>query len=337
MAMAQKAIPIIQHWDNDMMKALQFKKTGTLDALEVCDVAMPVLSSGDVLVNIHAAGINPSDIKNVLGRFPYTTVPRIPGRDFAGVVVEGPAEWLGKAVWGSGKGVGFTRDGAHAEYLAFPIAGLSLKPDALSFTQAACVGVPYITALEALDRSGVKKDTRLLVIGAAGAVGHAALALAKLRGANSIGAVRRPEQQAMLSAQGIDSMLLSDETDLAKTTYEKWTGGADVVFDTTGLWLAGAVGAIATHGTIAVISAPAEKVVPFPLLDFYRSGGNIVGINSLLHDLSECANRLDQLKNLFDQGLAAPDNLRECTLADGQNVYTEINNGYSQKSVFVMA
>jgi NADPH2:quinone reductase len=317
------------------MHALQFDNTGSLDALEYRDVTMPVSGDGDVLIKVHAAGVNPSDIKNVLGRFPYTTAPRIPGRDFSGVVVEGPNEWKGKAVWGSGKGVGFTRDGAHAEYLAFPVSGLSQKPDCLSFAQAACVGVPYITALEALDRSGVKTDTRLLVIGAAGAVGGAAIALAKQRGAHILGAVRKPAQQAMLQTQGTDSVLLSDELALAHDVREKFATGADVVFDTTGLWLAGSVAAMATHGTVAVISAPPEKTVPFPLLDFYRSGGNIVGINSLLHELPACANMLDHLRKLFDAGLAAPINLRECTLADGVQVYRDVDAGCGKKCVLV--
>lgn len=318
------------------MKALQFGKTGTLDALEWRDVAMPVLNDGDVLVKVHASGINPSDIKNVLGRFPYTTLPRIPGRDFSGVVVEGPDAWKGKAVWGSGKGVGFTRDGAHADYLAFPVSGLSLKPETLSFAEAACVGVPYITALEALDRAGVKKDTRLLVIGAAGAVGSAAIALARLRGARIVGAVRKPAQQAALAAQGVDSILLADEVSLGASAQQHFSAGADVVFDTTGLWLAGAVGAIGTHGTIAVISAPAEKIVSFPLLDFYRSGGNIVGVNSLLHELPACASMLDQLRTMFDNGLAAPGNLCERRLADGVQAYRDVDAGYGQKCVFVM-
>lgn len=318
------------------MKALQFEKTGTLDALALREVALPALAGEDVLIKVHAAGINPSDIKNVLGRFPYTTLPRIPGRDFSGTVIEGPEEWKGKAVWGSGKGVGFTRNGAHAEYLAFPVSGLSLKPEALSFAEAACVGVPYITALEALDRAGVKKDTRLLVIGAAGAVGNAAMALARLRGTTILGAVRKPAQQAALAAQGIDSILLSDEVSLAASVQPYFSGGADVVFDTTGLWLAGAVSALRVHGTIAVISAPAERIVPFPLLDFYRSGGNMVGINSLLHELPACAAMLDKLKVMFDNGLAAPGNLCERTLTDGVQAYRDVDAGCGQKCVFVM-
>jgi NADPH2:quinone reductase len=318
------------------MHALQFDKTGTLDALELRDVAIPVLNTGDVLVKIHAAGINPSDIKNVLGRFPYTTLPRIPGRDFSGVVIEGPSEWKGKAVWGSGKGIGFSRDGAHAEYLAFPVTGLSLKPDALSFTEAAAVGVPYITAMEALDRSGVKKNTRLLIIGAAGAVGSAAIALAKQRGAHILAAVRKPAQQATLQAQGIDSILLTDEASLSSSVQEYFPDGADSVFDTTGFWLAGAVSALHLYGTVAVIAAPVARVAEFPLLDFYRRGGNLVGVNSLLHDLPTSATMLDQLRAMFDAGMAAPGNLRECALADGIRVYRDVDGGCSEKCVFVM-
>ena len=319
-----------------LMNALQFDQTGSLDALALRDVAIPTPGNDDVLVRVHASGINPSDIKNVLGRFPYTTVPRIPGRDFAGVVVDGPDAWKGKSVWGSGKGVGFTRDGAHAEYLAFPVAGLSLKPEALSFAEAAAVGVPYITALEALDRSGVTKNTQLLVIGAAGAVGSAAIALATQRGAHILAAVRKPAQQAALQARGIDSVLLTDEASLPGIVHDYFAGGAEAIFDTTGLWLAGAVSALRMRGTIAVISAPAERIIPFPLLDFYRSGGSIVGINSLLHELPACASMLDQLRVMFDNGLAAPGNLRERTLADGVQTYRDVDAGCGEKCVFVM-
>ena len=83
------------------MKALQFDKTGDLSALRYVEVPTPVPGADEVLVQIKAAGLNPSDVKNVLGRFPYTTLPRIPGRDFAGVVVEGPQALIGQEVWGT--------------------------------------------------------------------------------------------------------------------------------------------------------------------------------------------------------------------------------------------
>jgi NADPH:quinone reductase len=66
-------------------------------------------------VQVKAAAINPSDVKNVLGKMHETTVPRVPGRDFAGIVAEGPEAWEGKAVFGSGGNLGFGRDGTHAE------------------------------------------------------------------------------------------------------------------------------------------------------------------------------------------------------------------------------
>lgn len=90
------------------MKALQFDKTGDLSSLRYVEVPTPVAGPDEVLVQIKAAGLNPSDVKNVLGRFPYTTLPRIPGRDFAGVVVEGPQALIGQEVWGTGRDLGFS-------------------------------------------------------------------------------------------------------------------------------------------------------------------------------------------------------------------------------------
>ncbi|WP_373926543.1 alcohol dehydrogenase catalytic domain-containing protein [Paludisphaera borealis] len=75
----------------------------------------PVPQAGEVLVRVQAAAINPSDVKNVLGKMGMTTVPRTPGRDFAGVVEQGPPEWIGRPVFGTGGDLGFRRDGSHAE------------------------------------------------------------------------------------------------------------------------------------------------------------------------------------------------------------------------------
>ena len=107
------------------MKALRFGETGDLKHLELLECATPRPADGEVLVRIGAARVNKSDLSNVMGRLPYTTLPRIPGRDFAGVVIEGPAPLLGQEVWGTGKELGFTRDGSHAEFIVVP-AGFGL-------------------------------------------------------------------------------------------------------------------------------------------------------------------------------------------------------------------
>ncbi len=207
------------------MKALQFDRTGDLAALSFTEIADPVPATDEVLVEVHAAGLNPSDVKNVLGRFPYTTLPRVPGRDFAGTVVKGPTELLGKSVWGTGKGLGFTRNGSHAQLMSVPLGGVALMPERMSFAQAASCGVPFTTAWDALERSQVGKGTRLLVIGS-GAVGAAAISLAKARGAQVLGAVRRAESQVELQAQGIPSLLLDSAETLAAQVDEHFPGGA---------------------------------------------------------------------------------------------------------------
>jgi NADPH:quinone reductase-like Zn-dependent oxidoreductase len=318
------------------MKALQFSRTGDLEALQYVELPMPVPAQDEVLIEVKAAGLNPSDVKNVLGRFPYTTLPRVPGRDFAGVVVEGPKALLGQEVWGTGKEPGFFRDGSHAQFLTLPAQGVALKPKSLSFSQAASLGVPYTTAWDALQRSLVSAETRLLVIGANGAVGSAALALGRILGARVLGAVRRPEHIVALQEQGFEGILLGKPEELAAQVNGVFQSGADVIFDTTGFWLAAAVPALATFGRIAIIAAPADGHVQLPSLALYRKGGSVVGINSLLYDCKACAKMLDQFGRFFDEGtLELPTGLVESPLSEGLARYDEVNQGAGEKVILL--
>ncbi|MBA1291144.1 quinone oxidoreductase family protein [Pseudomonas japonica] len=318
------------------MKALQFSSTGDLAALQVVELSRPVPAADEILVQIKAAGLNPSDVKNVLGRFPYTTMPRVPGRDFAGVVVEGPQALIGQAVWGTGKEIGFLRDGSHASYIALPANGVALKPSSLSFAQAASLGVPYTTAWDALERSLVQAGTRLLVIGANGAVGSAAIALAKVRGAQVLAAVRRPDHLQALQMQGFNTIQLGKPEDLGAQVNAVFSGGADVIFDTTGFWLPAAVPALAQFGRIAIIAAPVDGHVQLPALALYRKGGSVVGINSLLYGVEACARMLEQFGKLFDEGsLPLPTGLLESPLEEGVSRYTEVHQGSAGKVILV--
>ncbi|MCD5996008.1 zinc-binding alcohol dehydrogenase family protein [Pseudomonas sp. CDFA 602] len=318
------------------MNALQFSKTGDLAALEYVELPQPIPARDEVLIQVKAAGLNPSDVKNVLGRFPYTTLPRIPGRDFAGIVIDGPADMIGQEVWGTGREPGFFRDGSHAQFLTLPTQGVARKPKALSFVQAASLGVPYTTAWDALQRSLVTQGTRLLIIGANGAVGSAAMALGKILGAQMLGAVRRAEHLEALKQDGFDGILLDTPESLATQVNETFKDGADVIFDTTGFWLPAAVSALATFGRIAIIAAPVDGHVQLPALALYRKGGSVVGINSLLYDCAACAVMLEQFGQFFDQGLLAlPVGLVESPLSEGQARYAEVNAGGGDKIIFV--
>lgn len=316
------------------MKALQFTRTGQLDSLQVIDIPTPVPNDDEVLIEVRATGVNPSDIKNVQGLFPYTTTPRVPGRDFAGVVVKGPKELLGKSVWGgTGKGFGFYQDGSHAQYVVLPAKAVALLPDSLSFAQAATCGVPFITAWDALERSQVEAGTRFMVIGA-GSVARAAQALAEARGANVVMAARRESIVQGLNAQGIDAIQLQQEQPLAEQAQNAFGQQApEVIFDTTGHWLPEAVDTVGTFGRVAVIAAPKDGLITLPVLNLYRRGGSVIGINSLLYSLEDCAKMLSKIGAAFDKGLPIPTDFIERPLSEAVEAYQQISQGGSEKIV----
>ncbi|MDP4025660.1 zinc-binding alcohol dehydrogenase family protein [Methylobacterium sp. NEAU 140] len=309
------------------MQAVRFHVTGSLDAVRVEAVPRPEPGPGAVRVAVRAAGLNPSDAKNVLGRFPYTTVPRVPGRDFAGVVTDGPDDLVGRRVWGTGRDLGFDRDGSHAEWLTVPADGVALLPDRLAFAQAASLGVPYTTAWDGLERTGVGAGTRLLVVGA-GAVGRAAADLARARGAAVHVAVRRPDQARALEAAGFEAGIYPDGTALP-------TGFA-VAFETTGYRLPEAIRSLAPFGRVAVIAAPPGGTVETPVLDLYRRGGSLVGVNSLLYDSRACARMLARIGALFEAGDLVPGAVTEVPLAEAAAAYRAVAREGGDKVVLAM-
>src|SRR5271156_3656893 len=118
------------------MRAVVIRQFGDPGQLKVEDVPTPEPRGDEVLVAVKAASINPSDVKNVAGVMHGTTLPRIPGRDFAGIVIRGPADFIGREVWGTGGDIGFTRDGSHAQYLLLPTTAVTPKPASLSMEAA---------------------------------------------------------------------------------------------------------------------------------------------------------------------------------------------------------
>ncbi len=182
------------------MRALQILQFGDPTVLRLVEVPDPVPSSGTAIVQVTAASINPSDVINVAGRFPATTLPRIPGRDYAGIVKAGPSEWIGKRVWGSGGDTGFTRDGTHAEYLEVPVASLSQTPSTLTDPEAASVGVTFLAAwCGVVEYARLTAGETLAVIGAAGSVGSAGLQIGRSMGAKVFGIDRGPGNSIIVS------------------------------------------------------------------------------------------------------------------------------------------
>src|SRR5438132_12487527 len=151
------------------MKALCFRNTGSLANLRIENVDVPRVDShgGDALVRVRAAAINPSDPKSVLGKISETKAPRVPGTDFAGIVVEGPATWKDKEVFGTGGNLGVGRNASHAQFVSVPVEAWVEKPKQLTFDHAGALGLGYLTAWSAIVTAGrVSPNDIVLVLGA---------------------------------------------------------------------------------------------------------------------------------------------------------------------------
>jgi NADPH:quinone reductase-like Zn-dependent oxidoreductase len=174
------------------MRALQFAEFGSVSNLRLLDLPDPKPDAKTAIVKIAAGAISPSDVKNVEGHMEGTKLPRVPGRDYAGTVVQGPAEWVGAEVWGTGGEIGYSVDGSHAELLAVPVASLRRKPEAVSLAQAAAIGLTYLAAwLGVVEYAQLASGETLLVTGAGGGVGGAVAQIGKWRGARVIGVDRQ--------------------------------------------------------------------------------------------------------------------------------------------------
>src|SRR5246127_2488448 len=151
-------------------------------------------AANEVLIEVKAAAVNPSDIKAATGLMAYAVFPRTSGRDYAGIVIDGPAGTIGREVYGSSGDLGIRRDGTHATHLVVEAEATVEKPKNLSWEEAAGIGVPFVTAMEGFRRAGLpKKDETVLVMGVNGKVGQAATQIASWQGARVIGVVRKRE------------------------------------------------------------------------------------------------------------------------------------------------
>src|SRR6266480_6969 len=171
------------------MRAVQVHHYGGPEQLKLEEKPRPQPQTGEVLVRVYAAGVNPIDWKirqGLMKEFRPVTFPYTPGIEVAGLVEDiGPTETafeIGQAVFGQ------IAEGAYAEFLTVPVEALALKPKTLSFVEAATVPVGATTAWRTLfDHGGLASGQRVLIQGAAGGVGLFAVQLAKWKGAQVIG------------------------------------------------------------------------------------------------------------------------------------------------------
>jgi NADPH:quinone reductase-like Zn-dependent oxidoreductase len=237
---------------------------------------------GEVLIEIKAAAVNPSDIKAATGLMPYAVFPRTSGRDYAGVVIEGPSSMIGREVFGSSGDLGIRRDGTHASHLAVEADAVVEKPKNLSWAETAGIGVPFVTAIEGFRRAGMpERQETVVIFGVTGKVGQAAVQIATWRGARVIGVARKDEAYGG-HTNGPVEIIDSSTTDVAARVRELTNGkGANIVFNTVGdPYFEAAHKLLALRGRQILISA-IDRIVQFNILEFYRGQHSYFGIDSL--------------------------------------------------------
>jgi len=262
------------------MKALVCKELGSTDNLVIEEQADPVAGPGQVLVQIHAAGINFPDILVIKGLYQVKVEPPfIPGNEAAGIVT---AVGDGVKHYKPGDRVMIMPEqSAFAELCTVPVERVIPMPESLSFEQAAGFTVTYATSYHALKQSAnIQPGDTVLVLGAAGGVGITAVEIAKAMGARVIAAASSDEKLEFARSAGADETINYSNESL-KDQCKALTGGkgVDVVYDPVGGELAQqALRAMAWHGRYLVIGFACGDIPKFPANIALLKEASIIGV-----------------------------------------------------------
>ena len=264
-------------------------------------------AANEVLIEVKAAAVNPSDVKAATGLMSYAVFPRTPGRDYAGVVIDGPPGSIGREVFGSSGDLGIRRDGTHATHLVVEADAIVEKPKNLSWEEAAGIGVPFVTAMEGFRRVGMPmKDETVLVMGVNGKVGQAAVQIATWIGARVVGVVRKKEPYEGHANSRVE-VIDASAADVAARVRELTDGkGADIVYNTVGdPYFQAAHKSLAVRGRQILIAA-IDRIVQFNILEFYRGQHTYVGIDTLALSSTATGAVLGELGSGFASGHLKP-------------------------------
>jgi NADPH:quinone reductase-like Zn-dependent oxidoreductase len=249
------------------MKALLSRSVGGPESLVVDEIADPVAGPGQLLVSVRACAVNFPDVLIIEDRYQIKPPrPFAPGGEIAGVV-----EAVGEGVTGWAPGdrvIAVPGSGGMVEKIAIPAATAFRLPDSRSFTDGAALLLTYATTIHALsDRGKLKEGETLLVLGAAGGVGLAAVELGKAFGARVIGAVSSEEKAEAVRRAGADDVLVygrgpfdKEQSRALADAFKAKVGpkGADVIYDAVGGdYCEPALRAIAWEGRYLVVGFPA--------------------------------------------------------------------------------
>ncbi len=299
------------------MKAMRLHAYGGPEVLVFEEAPRPQAGAGEVVVRVHAAGVNPLDWKVRAGHVKawlQHKLPLIPGWDVSGVVeAVAPGETavkVGDAVYGM---LDFERDGAYAEYVAARALILALKPNSIDFTQGAAVPLASLTAWQSLfEVARLQSGQTVLIHGGAGGVGHFAVQFAKWKGARVI-ATASAANESFLRELGADEVI-----DYRSTKFEKAVQDVDVVLDTIGGDTQLRSWQVLRRGGILVATLGISS------LEAARDRG-VRGEGVLVHP---DATQLSQIAVLIDEGMVKPAVAKVLPLAEASRAHELSQTGH---------
>jgi len=261
------------------MKAALCEAFAPLDALRIAEVAAPALAPGHVLIDVHAAGVNFPDGLIVQGRYQTRPpLPFVPGAELAGVVAA-----VGEGVEGFAPGdriAAFSGTGGFAEQATVPAAQIYHLPDGVDFTAGGLL-ITHGTSYHALkDRAALRPGETLLVLGAGGGVGLAAVELGAIMGARVIAAASTEEKLALARSRGAAETILYSQQDLREAVKALTDGrGVDVVYDPVGGAMSiAAVKALAWGGRHLVVGFAGGDIPQIPANLLLLKSASSIGV-----------------------------------------------------------
>lgn len=262
------------------MKAVLCKTLGPAQGLVLEEVASPVPKKNEILLDVHAAGVNFPDTLIIEGKYQFQPpLPFSPGGEAAGVISA-----VGEKVTDLKVGdrvMALTGWGSFAEQVAVPGYNVLPIPEQMDFTHAAAFGMTYGTSMHALQQRGqLKAGETLLVLGASGGVGLAAVEIGKAMGARVIAAASSAEKLAVAKAAGADELINYSEHSLKDEIKRLTAGnGVDVIYDPVGGDLFDqAIRSIAWNGRLLVVGFASGRIPELPVNLTLLKGAAVVGV-----------------------------------------------------------
>jgi NADPH2:quinone reductase len=262
------------------MKAVLCKTWGLPDTLVVEDLPDVVPGPGQIAIDVQAAGVNFPDVLIIQNKYQFRPeLPFTPGSELAGVI-----RAVGEGVSGFKPGdkvLAFVSQGAFAQQIAVPAKMAMPMPPGLDFDTAAAVTLTYGTSHHAVvDRAQLKAGETMLVLGAAGGVGLAAIEIGKALGARVIAAASSDEKLEVCKAHGADATINYSTEDLREAIKATTDGkGPDVIYDPVGgSYTEPAFRSIAWRGRYLVIGFANGEIPKLPLNLPLLKGASVVGV-----------------------------------------------------------